>query len=59
MTVGESTLQLRALLVGCTDALLATFTPDYLASSYRVKPAEASLMLTEQRKHREARNGSL
>lgn len=59
MTVGQSTLQLRALLVGCTNELLATFTPDYLASSYRVKPAEASKLLTEQRQHRETRNGSL
>ena len=52
MTVGQSTAQLRMLLVGCTDAALGSFTPEYLASSYRVKPAEASLMLTEQRQHR-------
>jgi hypothetical protein len=55
MTVGQSTVQLRMLLVGCSDNALASFTPDYLASSYRVKPAEASLMLTEQRAHRASR----
>jgi len=56
MTVGQSTAQLRMLLVGCSDHALAGFTPEYLASSYRVKPAEASLMLTEQRKHRAGRS---
>jgi hypothetical protein len=55
MTVAQSLNNLRMLLVGCSDHALAAMTPEFLASSYRVKPAEASKMLTEQRRHREAR----
>lgn len=55
MTVAQSTDNLRKLLVGCTDKRLATMTVDELVGSYRVKPAEASRMLTEQRAHRERR----
>lgn len=55
MTVAQSMTNLRMLLVNCSDHALAAMDPDYLARCYRVKPAEASKMLTEQRKHREGR----
>jgi hypothetical protein len=52
MTVAQSVTGLTMLLVGCSDNALAAMTPEYLASSYRVTPAQASKMLTEQRAHR-------
>lgn len=53
MTVAQSMTNLQMLLVGCTDKRLATLTAEELAGSYRVSPAEASKMLTDQRQHRE------
>ena len=55
MTVGQSTLQLRMLLVGCSDNALAAMTAESLASMYRVKPLDAMAMLRDQRAHRVAR----
>lgn len=55
MTIAQSVQSLTMLLVGCSDNALAAMTPDYLAASYRVSPAQASKMLTDQRRHREAR----
>lgn len=55
MTVGQSTAQLRMLLVGCSDNALAAMTAESLASMYRVKPLEAMSMLRDQRAHRVAR----
>jgi len=55
MTVEQSTLQLRMLLCGCSDAALAAHTPESLASMYRVKPMDAMRMLRDQRAHRAAR----
>lgn len=52
MTVGQSTAQLRMLLVGCSDHALAAMTAESLASMYRVKPLEAMAMLRDQRAHR-------
>jgi hypothetical protein len=55
MTVGQSTAQLRMLLVGCSDNALAAMTAESLASMYRVKPLDAMAMLREQRAHRASR----
>lgn len=55
MTVAQSVVNLTMLLVGCSDQALGSFTPDDLAASYRVTPAMASKMLTEQRAHRARR----
>ena len=55
MTVGQSTAQLRMLLVGCSDNALAAMTAESLASMYRVKPLEAMAMLRDQRAHRAGR----
>ncbi len=52
MTVGQSTAQLRMLLVGCSDHALAAMTAESLASMYRVKPMDAMKMLREQREYR-------
>jgi hypothetical protein len=52
MTVGQSTAQLRMLLVGCSDHALAAMTAESLASMYRIKPLEAMAMLKDQRAHR-------
>lgn len=57
MTVGQSRLQLQAMLVTCSDTALAAFDADYLSRCYRVKPLEAMGMLREQRAHRVGRDG--
>lgn len=55
MTVAQSVTNLTMLLVNCSDHALAAMDPDYISRCYRVSPAMASKMLTEQRAHREAR----
>jgi hypothetical protein len=55
MTVAQSMTNLTMLLVNCSDHALAAFDPEYLSRCYRVKPAEASKMLTEERGRRAAR----
>lgn len=55
MTVGQSTLQLRMLLLNCSDTALAAFDADYLSRCYRVKPLDAMAMLRDQRAHRATR----
>lgn len=55
MTIAQSVTNLTLLLVNCSDHALAAMDPEYLSRCYRVTPAMASKMLTDQRKHREAR----
>lgn len=55
MTVAQSTLQLRNLLIGCSDNALAAMDADYLSRCYKVKPMVAMQMLRDQREHRRAR----
>lgn len=55
MTVAQSVTNLTMLLVNCSDHALAAMDPDYISRCYRVTPAMASKMLTDQRKHREGR----
>jgi len=55
MTVAQSVTNLTMLLVNCSDHALAAMDPEYLSRCYRVSPAMASKMLTDQRKHRESR----
>lgn len=45
--------RLAQLLVGCSDAALATFTPDHLAATHRVPVRECEYLLTMQRSHRQ------
>lgn len=55
MTIAQSVTNLTMLLVNCSDHALAAMDPEYLSRCYRVTPAMASKMLTEQRRHRETR----
>jgi hypothetical protein len=49
--------RLSLLLAGCTDAALANMTAAGLASTHRVKPAEAEHALAVARQIRAQRNG--
>jgi hypothetical protein len=56
MTVAQSTLQLRNLLTGCSDAALYGFDAEYLSRCYKVKPMVAMQMLRDQREYRRVRD---